>query len=264
MARRQPVVLRLPRWEVIRIEPGGRALDQFEVPGGPAGLGWLPGGDMLIVSMGELCIYRRGPDGALSRHADLSGHHRFHANDMVVDGVGNAYVGEVGFRGGEEDPRTTVVLLVRPDGTVQVAAEDMLTPNGSVVTPDGRTLVVAESLRKTLIAFTIGADGTLTDRRLFAQLGADQVPDGICLDAEGCIWVTSPRASAVMRVSPTGKVMEELPTEARRPYACMLGGADGRDLFICLAGSHDPEETRRARNGVIGVVRVATPGAGYP
>jgi sugar lactone lactonase YvrE len=249
---------------VIRMTPEGRVLGGFEVPGGPSGLGWLPDGDMLIVSIGDLCVYRRGPDGELSLHADLSGHHRFHTNDMVVDGAGNAYVGEVGFHWDREEPRSTSLLLVRPDGSVHVAARDVMTPNGSVITADSRTLIVAESRRQTLIAFTIAADGALADRRLFAQLGPEQVPDGICLDEAGCIWVASPRAGAVIRVSPAGDVVGALPIDGRRPYACMLGGDDRRDLYICLAADHNPERTRKARSGAIAVARVGVAGAGYP
>ena len=249
---------------VINMAPDGRVLDSFEVSGGPSGIGWLAGGDMLIVSIGDLCVYRRGSDGIISRHADLSAHHRFHTNDMVVDDVGNGYVGEVGFRVGEEEPRSTCLLLVRPDCSVEVAAEDLMTPNGSVITADGQTLIVAESRRMRLTAFTIAADGTLTDRRLFAQLGPSQVPDGICLDEEGCIWVASPRACSVLRVSPAAGVIEEIPIEGAKPYACMLGGTDRRDLFICLASDHDPEHTRVARSGAIAVARVAVAGCGYP
>ena len=244
--------------------PDGRVLDSFEVSGGPSGIGWLPGGDMLVVSIGDLCVYRRGIDGGIARHADLSDHHRFHTNDMVVDRAGNGYVGEVGFRVGTEEPRSTCLLLVRPDGSVAVAAEDLMTPNGTVITPDGQTLIVAESRRMRLTAFTIAADGTLTDRRLFAQLGPHQVPDGICLDEEGCIWVASPRACAVLRVSPAAGVVDEIPIAGAKPYACMLGGTDRRDLFICLASDHDPERARQSRSGSIAVARVAVAGCGYP
>lgn len=250
--------------KVIQMAPDGRVLDSFDVPGGPSGIGWLPDGTLLVVSIADLCVYRRGSDGRIVRHADLSGHHRFHTNDMVVDAAGNGYVGEVGFRVGEEDPRSTCLLLVRPDGSVDVAAEDLMTPNGAVITADGRTLIVAESRRMRLTAFTIAADGMLTDPRLFAQLAPNQVPDGICLDEEGCIWVASPRACAVLRVSPTAGVIEEIPIKDAKPYACMLGGADRRDLFICLASDHDPQRTRQARSGSIAVARVAVAGCGYP
>lgn len=250
--------------KVINMAPDGRVLGAFDVPGGPSGIGWLPDGTMLIVSIDGLCIYRRGHDGMLTRYADLSAHHRFHTNDMVVDRAGNAYVGEIGFRWQTEEARSTSVLLVRPDGSVQVAATDLTTPNGTVITADHRTLIVAESREKRLTAFTIAEDGLLVDRRMFAQLGPEQVPDGICLDAEGSVWVATPRERAVLRVGAGGEVVERLHTEAGRPYACMLGGPERLDLFVCLAGSHDPEVTRRDRHGAIAVARVVTPGSGYP
>ena len=250
--------------KVLNITPDGTLLASFEVPGNPAGLGWLPDGDMLIVSIDELCIFRRRSDNSLVRHADLTPHHRFHANDMVVDGVGRAYVGEVGFRAGQEEQRQTSVLMVSPDGSVAVAASEVLTPNGSVITPDGKTFILAESMRKRLTAYTVADDGMLIDPRIFAQLGPDQVPDGIFLDAEGCIWVTSPRTASVLRVAPGGAVVDELKIADGRPYACMLGGSDGRDLFICISTGHDPALTRPVRGGAIAVARVGAAGCGYP
>lgn len=250
--------------KVLRIAPDGKMLESFDVPGNPSGLGWLPGGDMLIVSIDDLCIYRRRPDKSHTRHADLSGYHRFHSNDMVVDAAGNAYVGEVGFRSGEEAQRTTNVLLVRPDGSVDIAVSEVLTPNGSVITPDGKKFILAESMMKRLTSYTIADDGTLIDPQLFAQLGPDHVPDGICLDEAGCIWMASPRTASVLRVAPTGEVIDELRLESGRAYACMLGGEDRRDLFICVSTGHDPALTRTVRGGAIAVARVDTPGCGYP
>ena len=250
--------------KVLRITPDGLLIESFDVPGNPAGLGWLPNGDMLIVSIDDLCIYRRGADNHLIRHADLAPHHHFHANDMVVDLAGNAYVGEVGFRSGQEEQRATSVLLVRPDGSVEVAATDVLTPNGSVITPDGKTFILAESMKKRLTAYTIAENGTLVDPQIIAQLGPDQVPDGICLDEEGCVWVASPRSASVIRVAPNGEVVDEIHLESGRPYACMLGGADGRDLFICISTGHDPALTRPVRGGSIAVARVDSAGCGCP
>jgi sugar lactone lactonase YvrE len=250
--------------KVLNIAADGKLLESFDVPGNPAGLGWLPDGDMLIVSIDQLCIFRRRPDNRLTRHADLAPHHRFHANDMVVDRDGNAYVGEVGFRAGQEEPRTTSVLLVTPDGGVSIAATDVLTPNGSVITPDGKTFILAESMAKRLTAFTIAENGTLVDPQVFAQLGPDQVPDGICLDEDGCIWIASPRTASVIRVAPGGKIVDELRVERGRPYACMLGGANGRDLFICVSTGHDPALTRPLRGGAIVVAQVGSAGCGFP
>ena len=250
--------------KVLRIAPDGTLLESFEVPGHPAGIGWLPDGDMLIVSIDDLCIYRRRSDQSLTRHADLKPWHRFHANDLVVDAAGNAYVGEVGFRSGLEEQRQTSVLLVRPDGTVSVARDDVLTPNGAVITPDGKRFILAESMRKRLTTYTIAEDGTLVEPHIFAQLGPDQVPDGICLDEEGCIWVATPRTGSVIRVAPTGEVVDEVKLASDKAYACMLGGADRRDLFICVSTNHDPAMTRPVRGGAIVMARVTVSGCGYP
>lgn len=250
--------------KVIRLDPSGAVLESFELPGKPAGIGFLPGGDMLIVSIGELAVYRRDAAGVLHEHADLSGVHRVHTNDMTVDLHGNAYVGEIGFHMSSEEPRDTVVALVRPDGSVKVAGGPVLTPNGAVISPDGNTFIVGESLGRRLAAFDIAADGTLANRRLFAQLDDLEIPDGICLDAEGCIWSTAPFAASVLRVSPTEGVIERIGFEDTRPYACMLGGEDRRDLYICCAPDHDPAKTTPVRQGQIRRLRVEVPGAGLP
>ena len=250
--------------KVIALDPEGEIVETFPVPGGPAGLGWLAGGDLLVVSIGELCVYRRGSEGSMAVHCDLSAHHRFHTNDMVVDAHGNAYVGEVGFRMPEEEKRSTSIVLVRPDGSSEVAVEPVLTPNGSVITDDGRTFIVAESQERRLTRFRIAEDGSLVDRGTFAQLEEDDIPDGICLDAGGCVWAACPFTTSVIRVHPRDGVVERIGTPDTRPYACMLGGEDRRDLYICCASDHDPETVRKARSGSIQRVRVDTPGAGLP
>lgn len=250
--------------KVIALDPGGEVVETFAVPGGPAGLGWLPDGDLLVVSIGDLCVYRRASDGELTLHCDLSDYHRHHTNDMVVDTKGNAYVGEVGFRIPEEQKRSTAIVLVRPDGSSEVAFEPVLTPNGSVITDDGKTFIVAESQERRLTRFRIAEDGTLADGETFAQLAQDHVPDGICLDAEGCVWVACPSTASVVRVHPKDGVVERIGTQDSRPYACVLGGKDRRDLYVCCATSHDPETARKVRLGSIRAVRVNVPGAGLP
>jgi len=250
--------------KVIRLAPSGEVLESFDLPGKPAGIGFLPDGDMLIVSIGELCIYRRDAGGKLHRHADLSGVHRHHSNDMVVDGAGNAYVGEIGFHMDSEQPRPTAIALARPDGSVEESGRPILTPNGSVITPDGKTFIVAESLGRRLTAYDIGPDGRLSNQRLLAQLDEMDIPDGICLDAEGCIWSTAPFTSSILRVSPTGGVVERIGFDDTRPYACMLGGDDLCDLYICCAPDHDPATTMPARAGQVRRLRVPVPGAGLP
>jgi sugar lactone lactonase YvrE len=245
------------------LTPEGRSVETFDVPGRPSGLGWLPNGDLLIVSMLERRLYRRR-DGVLSVFAELSSLHPGQSNDMVIDAAGRAYVGNIGydFHGGEEF-RPTVIALVTPDGAISVAADDVACPNGSVITPDGKRLIVAESFGLRLMEFDIADDGELVDRRVFADLGG-LVPDGICLDADGCVWVAVPYAGAAHRVAPGGEVVDKVMIPGGTAYACMLGGADGRDLFLACATGHDPHETVKVRTGRIDIARAPAPRAGWP
>ncbi len=248
---------------VLNVDLDGKREDVLHVPGKPSGLGWLPDGRLLVVSMNDRRLLRREPGGALVPHADLSGFTQSPCNDMVVDGVGRAWVGNFGFdfeRG--EKPRATCLLRVDPDGSARVAAEELRFPNGSVVTPDGRTLIVGESFGGCLTAFTIGADGALSGRREWARLeGA--VPDGICLDAENAIWVASPVSSELLRVREGGAVSARIPL-GRPAIACMLGGPDRRTLFVLSSSSFEADQCLANRDGRIDVVRVDVPGAGFP
>ena len=247
---------------VLAVDLAGCRETVVEVPGRPSGLGWLPDGRLLIVSMTDRRLLRLDASG-LSVAADLRGVATFHCNDMVVDAQGRAYVGNFGydFEAGSP-PQSAVLALVLPDGTVRVAADDLAFPNGAVLTPDGRTLVVAESFGARLTAFDVAADGALGGRRLWAALeGA--VPDGICLDAEGAIWVASPLSKEVLRVREGGQVVERIPT-ATQAIACMLGGADRRTLFVLTAQSFHRDECRARRSARIEVVEVDVPGAGWP
>jgi len=249
---------------VRRLSAAGVIIEQFEVPGGPSGIGWLPDGDLLVVSMHERRLYRRRA-GQLELHAELASVHPHHSNDMVVDRHGRAYVGNIGFdfHAGQE-LRATAIALVHADGSVEVAAGDLVCPNGTVITPDGRTLIIAESLAQRLTAFSIDAEGRLHDRRLFADLAEAGVPDGICLDAEGCVWVAAPFAQAALRLRAGGEIVERVVVEGANPYACMLGGVDRRELYLCCAPDHDPARTVALRGGRIDVARVSVPGAGWP
>jgi sugar lactone lactonase YvrE len=251
--------------------PDGRTQIEFTVPNQPSGLGWLPDGRMIIVSMIDRKLLRREADGRLVEHADLSVIATFHCNDMVVDGKGRAYVGNFGFdleavtraRAAGQDAEMSMATLARvdPDGSVHVAAKEMAFPNGSVVTPDGRTLIVAESMGRRLTAFDIGPDGTLTDRRVWAETG-DAVPDGICMDAEGCIWIANPRAPECLRIRQGGEVAARVET-SQAAYACMLGGADGKTLYI-LTAQASGSEAEKARTGRVEVIDVAAGHAGLP
>jgi len=252
--------------EVRSLDPDtGAQRVELEVPGQPSGLGWRPDGTLLVVSMTDrrLLAVR---DGRAEEVADLSGVAPHHCNDMVVDARGNAYVGNFGFdlHDPDADQRTTSLVLVTVDGEVRVVADELFFPNGCVITPDGDTLVVGESFSGWLTAFSIAGDGSLHDRREWAKVrGA--VPDGICLDAEGAVWMASPISHQVLRVAEGGEVLDEVRTsDERQPFACMLGGADRRTLFVCTAFTSEPQAARAARAGRIEAVDVAVPGAGLP
>jgi sugar lactone lactonase YvrE len=247
---------------VMAVDVEGTAETILEVEGRPSGLGWLPDGTMLLVSMGERRVLRY--DGhELSEHADLSALVSADCNDMVVDGRGNAYVGNAGFdmRAQPMEVRPAELVLVRPDGTSAVVDREMVFPNGSVVTPDNRTLIVAETFGERLSAFTIADDGTLSTGRVFADMPG-RGPDGICLDAEGAVWVADARGNACVRVREGGEVVDVIDT-GRGCFACALGGPDRRTLFLLVADGFNGRAIH-ARTGAIEAVTVDVPGAGWP
>jgi sugar lactone lactonase YvrE len=249
---------------VVMMTVEGDAATVVEVPEQPSGLGWLPDGRMLVVSMLDRKVMRHEPDGSLAVHADLAAVAPGSCNDMVVDGRGRAYVGNFGFDmyGGEE-ARETNLVLVDTDGTVGVAAEGMAFPNGSIITDDGSTLLVGESMAGRITAFSIGSGGELSQRRVWAQLQHATV-DGMCLDAEGAIWAACPYTGRVMRVREGGEVVDEVKITHPGAFACMLGGDDRRTLYVCTASTHVPDEARVAHDGRIEAVEVDIPGAGLP
>ena len=237
---------------------------ELELDDQPSGLGWLPDGRLLVVSMAAMKLLRQDPDG-LVVHADLSEFSAHLCNDMVVDNTGRAWVGNFGFdldalmeeKGVEEalaDHPTTNLVRVDPDGTVHLAASDMHFPNGTVITPDGRTLIVAETLSMCLTAFDIEADGSLTNRRVWAPVGM-RAPDGICLDADGNVWVANAMAPECVLVAPGGEILQTI-TTSQLCYACMLGGDDGRTLHMVTAQSSDKGEASAVAAGKIEVARV--------
>ena len=219
---------------VIGLHADGTTDFAIAIDGEPGGIGWRPDGSMLVVSMQHRAILRVAPDRSVSRAADLSTLTRYRCNDMVVDGSGNAFVGDFGYdMAAGDEPAPGVLILVPSSGSEpRVVADDMHFPNGAVVTPDGATLVVAESAMNRLTAFTVSADGNLTNRRIWAALG-DVVPDGICLDAEGAIWVADPIGDQVVRVAEGGKLLDRRAT-TQGAFACELGGEDGTTLFVCI------------------------------
>jgi sugar lactone lactonase YvrE len=250
---------------VSRVDGNGRVEPVVDVPGQPSGLGWLPDGRLLVVSMTDRRLLRL--DGrVLTQVADLSPFAAGPCNDMLVDGQGRAYVGNFGFDLQSRAPfAPSDLLMVTPQGAVRVVARDMHFPNGTVLTSDGRTLIVAESYGQRLTAFDVAADGTLAHRRVWAQLeGRGVGPDGICLDEEGAIWLASPVSREVLRVREGGQITHRMATEGQA-VACMLGGADRRTLFV-LTGRvmTTPEQSLAQRDGTIWTTRVAVAGAGRP
>ncbi|WP_279246211.1 SMP-30/gluconolactonase/LRE family protein [Candidatus Litorirhabdus singularis] len=246
--------------QVIQVSASGKILQTLEVPGNPGGLGWLPDGQMLIVGMKSNLLYRL-MDATLEVYADLGTVHTHQSNDMVVGDDGTAYIGNFGFDLMAGDPpQSTQLAQVAPGGAVSAGPSELSFPNGMVITDAGKTLVVAESWGNRLTAFSIAADGSLSQRRVWAELGK-LIPDGICLDAEGCIWVSACANHACVRVREGGEVLESIDTGNLNPFACMLGGADGHTLFMCNAGSANPKQTLNERSGRIDCVQVSVPAA---
>jgi sugar lactone lactonase YvrE len=280
--------LESPRWHEDRIwfsdfythrvlsarEDGSDLRTEATVPQQPSGLGWLPDGRLLVVSMLDRKILRREPDGTLVTHAALRGHTAGHANDMVVDADGRAWVGNFGFdlRGGAP-LQTASLCRVDPDGTVTEAATGLWFPNGSVLTPD-RVLVVNETFGNRCTAFDVTPDGRLANRRIWAEFGPlpaeramDRVfaqvkvaPDGACLDADGALWVADSLGDRLLRVKEGGDILDEL-----RPgspvFACALGGADGRTLFACVAPDFNQAARTASPEARLLALRVPVPAA---
>ncbi len=283
--------LECPRWHEGRLwlvdfythrvlsitEDGGDLRVEAEVPAQPSGLGWLPDGRLLVVSMKDRRVLRREADGSLVTHADVSGHVTGHPNDMVVDEQGRAYLGNFGFDlMGGADLGTADLLRVDPDGTVEVVARDLYFPNGSVITDDG-VLLVDETLGNRISAFDIASDGSLGPRRDWAAFGglptsralgeaiAECVlaPDGCCLDAEGAVWTADALGGRVVRVAEGGRVLDEV-HPGTGVFACMLGGADGRTLYLCCAPDFDEHARSATHEAELRAVRVDVPHAGRP
>ena len=247
---------------VLSVDVAGYVDVVAEVPQRPSGLGWTPEGALLVVSMLDRRLLRVD-DGKAREVADLSALATGPCNDMVVDGKGRAYVGNFGFdRHRGEPPRTTCLARVDPDGSVLRAADDLSFPNGTVITPDGTTLIVAETLAHRLTAFDIAPDGSLSTRRVFAQLDGC-FPDGICLDAEGAVWVADARSPRVLRVLEGGRIERTVSTGDRPAFACMLGGDDRQTLFVCTCTASGPAMADK-QDGRIEAVKVDVPGAGWP
>jgi sugar lactone lactonase YvrE len=229
----------------------------------PSGLGWLPDGRLLIVSMHKMLVVRREHDGELVVHADLAGVSTHDANDMVVGRDGTAYVGNLGsdLLGGA--PMVTADLaVVHPDGRVVVGAKDLAVANGSVITPDGETLIVGESYAHRYRAFPIAQDGTLGAGRVWADMGEGHNPDGCTLDADGGIWFANCVTTHVARVVDGGRITATIEIPEPTPWACALGGTDGRTLFVFSCSGFPT--TAHPGDGRIWITRVDAPHAGLP
>lgn len=250
---------------ILRVDPTGsyQVIEQFDAP--ISGLGWLPDGRMLVVSMHDRKVLRREPDGRFAVHGDLSGIATWHANDMIVALDGTAYVGNFGFRifPVREEPRSAAIAKIAPSGACSVAATGLMFPNGMVIGENGRTLIVAESAARRLSAFDIADDGRLVNQRLWGRMAPDELPDGICLDADGAIWIASPPSRQIVRMREGGEIVERIALE-QEAIACMLGGEDRRTLFMLTAEARDPEWCRRHHTARVLATRVEVPGAGLP
>lgn len=247
--------------QVLAIDRAGNQELVAEIPATPMGLGWLPDGRMLIVSSLDGRLLRRERDGSLVTHADLTGLASHAWSDMVVDGRGNAYLGNIGFDFPDGEVAPGTLALVTPDGAARQVADGIAFPNGVAVTPDNSTLILAESYGNRLTAFDIAADGSLSNRRVWADL-AGGYPDGICLDAEGTIWYADVPNQRCVRVREGGEVLQTIELD-RGCFACALGGDDGRTLFLTAAQWSDSAGPE-GRTGQVLTVPAPAPGAGWP
>jgi sugar lactone lactonase YvrE len=252
--------------QIKAVDLDGRLESAVELPFTPNGFGFRRDGSLLVGDAFERRIYRW--DGtALQPLADLGDITNFCLSDGIVDAQDRMYVGDIGYNFLDptlEPVDTCVIACVQPDGRATAVADGLHFPNGMVVTPDGRTLIVAETMGHRLSAFDIRADGSLANRRVYAQLPDDVGPDGIALDAEGAVWLANPEGQyGVLRVREGGEIVEriELDTNA---YAVMLGGPERRHLFISASDSHDPAQIARAASATLRVVDVEVQGAGIP
>lgn len=251
---------------------------ELEVPQQPSGLGWLPDGRLLFVSMKDRKIMRREADSSVVEHADLGDFATGHVNDMVVDDQGRAYVGNFGFDlMGGADVRTASLVLITPDGDVEIVAEDLYFPNGSVITPDGKTLLVDETFANRVSAFDIAADGSLGPRRDWARFGDPPTdmhlaaatangkvgPDGCGLDADGNLWVADALGDRAILVTAGGEILDEV-SPGTGVFACMLGGPDGKDLFLSCAPDFAEHKRSVATEATVQVTRVNVGHGGTP
>ena len=256
------------------VAPDGTRAVVCEVPGQPSGLGFTPGGELLICSMKDqrlLCLREH----ELVEVVDLSAWMGGDANDLFVDPAGRAYVGNYGFDPLTDDVRPTALLRIDPNGSVTVAAEDLVFPNGMVLTQDG-TLLIAETFAYRISAFDVAPDGGLSNRRIWVRFGAEPArdfpqilandaiaPDGMCLDAEDAVWVADACGRGAHRLR-EGEVVESVDLgDGQTAFAVALGGDDGRTLFLCAGPSIGAADPTSGRYGSVLATRVEVPGAAW-
>ena len=254
--------------QVYTTDPIGNFDSILKVPNQPSGLGWLPDGTLLVVSMidQKVLAYK---NNVLTEYADCSEYANFHCNDMIVSANGNAYIGNFGFnRRKNESIKSTNLILVRPNEKPVIAANDLYFPNGTIITEDGKTLIIGETYAARLTAFDINDDGSLSNRRVWADLTNIEkdyrpVPDGICLDEENAIWMASPSTNEVIRIKEGGKIVDKIAVQTN-VYACVLGGKDRKTLFVCTSGGSDMQSCIEKKEGRIESFQVDIPGIGIP
>jgi sugar lactone lactonase YvrE len=268
------------RHAVFSVTREGVETEELAVEGQPSGLGWMPDGSLLVGSMRDHLMLRRDLDGTVTVHADLSDVCTGLLNDVVVDAKGRAWVGDFGFDLYSFDtPATASLKRVDPDGRVTVAAEGLIFPNGTVITEDGTTLIVGETLGNRYTSFTIAPDGSLRDRAVWAQLGPEVIlgdamstleqlrvaPDGCTLDAENHIWAADAIGGRCIRVAQGGTIVDEVrPSGGLGVFACALGGDAGRTLLLCCAPDYFENNRRDAREAVLVTMEVDVPHGGLP
>ena len=247
---------------VVTVDLEGSVKQIIDVPGRPSGLGWLPDGRLLIVSMDDYSLAVMN-GGQLETYADLRPHCGGVPNDMVVDARGRAYVGNFGFDMDSGETMQAASLMMVDNGDVSVVAKNLMFPNGMVISPDGGTLIVVETFASKLTAFDIHEDGALTGRRVFADLG-DRIPDGICLDAEGAVWAGCFMSGEFIRVREGGEITHLIDVGDRRGIACMLGGPERKTLFVLPAETTSERLVHGDSKCRVETVEVEVAGAGLP
>jgi sugar lactone lactonase YvrE len=251
------------RHGVFTLDAEGTETRVVTIENQPSGLGWMPDGMLLISSMIDQKVMALSPEGELREHADLSGVVKDKCNDLVVTADGTAYVGNFGFALDKgADFESTTLVRVAPDGEVHIAASGLMFPNGSVITPDDKTLIVGETFGGQYTAWDIEADGTLTNRWIWAKVDG-HLPDGCCLDTDGAIWMSDVSNNRYCRVHEGGEVSETIEVDGNA-VACMLGGDDGRTLFMLVSPTTHPGKLKGNGLSFILTTQVEVGAAGRP